>query len=450
MGESRNFHAGKAEPWRIVALLLLAFAAAALPGLLFAGEAAPARICTHNPGFAPVYAAPGMGIVSGVIASIRLILDGLAQNLYNSVILNPSFRVAATSALTLYVIIYGILFTFGMTQVTLMDFLVRCVKIGIVGALITPGSWTFFYNYVGVFFIEGTDELLELMASIATGTPLDPGGHAYPFAVIDNAIADLASPRMMAIMIATLLTGPYGLVLILIMLMGVGRFIGAILQAAWVYLMSLVVKIFLFALAPIFFIFLLFGRTRNLFDGWLNQLISASLQPIFLFAFFAFFAVLVRASLLKLMAVPACLTPIPGGSIPGTKITGEIWRFMRVDPATGQYVLNTGPVTFSDPTAFGIMDLLAFVLCVYLLVRFMSVSLQLAKDIAGGGFNLNVSGAVSEWLASSMPSATGGIKQVGGATQELVKAMRGGAAKPGAPGAGQPAQRPAPRRPPVP
>ncbi len=53
------------------------------------------------------------------------------------------------------------------------------------------------------------------------------------------------------------------------------------------YLSAIFLLAFLFVLAPIFFSFLLFAPTRQLFDKWLEYLIAFALQMVIVFAFFA-------------------------------------------------------------------------------------------------------------------------------------------------------------------
>ncbi len=364
-----------------------------------------ATACTYNPQFNIPLPAAGSGIITLLVGNISAIVSNVAMALYNSILAQYTFQVAVRAALTLSVVIYGILFTFGMTQITMMDFLIRVVKIGIVATLLSPASWTYFYFYVGYFFHDGTNWLIATMSSIALGmvAGINP---MYPFAVLDNAIATLTSSRLFVTLIATFFTGPYGIFIALIIIMGIGTFASALFQAMWIYLMSLVVRCFLFALAPIFLCFLLFGRTRHLFDGWVNALVSSMLQPVFLFAFFAFFSKLVEASLYNLLRVPVCWTP-PGSTWQGTPFDVWMWRFMVPVNAGGvwRWEMYGGGWSFTGADIAGapifplsIIDVLIFVLLVQLAWRFNGVVVQIAKDIAGASLALNISGAVTEWM----------------------------------------------------
>jgi len=60
-------------------------------------------------------------------------------------------------------------------------------------------------------------------------------------------------------------------------------------MAIKVYLFAFIARHVLYALGPIFLTFALFTQTRSLFDGYIEQLINFSLQPVFLFIFLGLF-----------------------------------------------------------------------------------------------------------------------------------------------------------------
>lgn len=395
-----------------------------------------AKTCTYNPDFKIQVPASGTGIISLLVQNISLIINYISAQLYNSLIGNPSFQLTIRLAGTLYIVLYGVMFTFGMSQISLMDFVIRMIKLGIIAMLLSPMSYGFFYGSVGVFFNQGTDWLIGVMAQIAVGTV--PGlNPTQPFAVLDNAIAVLTSSKMAVTLIATFFTGPYGLLFGLLILMGMGTFGAALMQAMWVYLMSLVVKAFLFAMAPVFFAFLLFQRTRNLFDGWLNQIIAASLQPIFLFTFFAFFAKLIEASMHMLLRVPVCWTP-PGELWQGSPFDISMWRFMlESPPGSNNFFLYNGAWSFTGtdfggaPFPISIIDLLIFVILVQLAWRFNGIATKIANDIASASLNLNISGGLSGLLDPTKASFGGLGKQAeaaAGGAAEAAKVAQGRAA----------------------
>lgn len=389
-----------------------------------------AQTCSFNPEFNVPLPASGSGIISTTVANIGLIVNGLAYNMYNTIVFNPDFQGAARAALSLYIVMYGVMFMGGMTQISLQDFVLRAVKFGIVVALLAPDSWNFFYTYVGGAFQSSKDELIAIMSSIAVGGVVGVVPQ-YPFAVLDNAIAIVTSSKMAVTLVATFFTGPYGLIFGLLIVMGLGSFASSLFQAMWVYLMSMVVTAFLFAIAPIFFTFLLFARTRNLFDGWLNQLVSATLQPVMLFTFFAFFSSLVQASLWKLLNTPVCWTT-PGDIWRGSPFDVQVWRFMvPVNTGFGMtWQMYGGEWSFTGADTPGapvfplsIVDVLVFVIIVQLASRFNGIVLHIAKDIAGASLNLDVAGKMAEWMSPAKGHVDALTKRAGEATERYKEAQ---------------------------
>jgi len=391
--------------------------AALLPSLVYA----QALTCSYDPMYYIPFPPAGTGIISQVVANISNIVNNLAVGMYAGLVANITFQGAAVAVITLYILIYGVMFMGGMTQISLHDAVIRLVKIGLVVTLIGPFSWNFFYNYMGAAFDTGKNELIGDVLSVGVGgaagwTVMDPNtGTAYqldpsvlaryPFVVLDNAVAVLTSSKMAITLLATFTTGPYGIVIGLLILMGLGSYAGALFQAMWVYLMSVVVTAFLFAVAPIFFIFLLFQRTRNLFDGWVNQLVSATLQPLFLFTFFSFFSAMMWSAITRLLYTPVCWMP-PGDVWRGSPFNIYMWRFMI--PGQNGWQMYNGAMSYTGPNVasinaptfpISIGDVLALVLIAQLAKRFNDVVLHIAREIAGASLQLDISSRIGNFFS---------------------------------------------------
>ncbi len=386
---------------------------------------APDGTCTMDPQFNPDPPAPGEGIVSRIVENIKNVLDTLTESIYSTVAGDSGFRQMAGAAVTLYIAIYGTLFMFAMVQVTLFDFAVRMIKVGIIVALVSPSSWGFFNDNVVHFFNDGTDSLISELSQIAVAgisEPVNPGDP--PFVVLDEAIAKAMSAKMAVTLLATFFTGPYGLLFGLLLLMAVGSFMRALLTAAWVYLMSLVVKTLLFGIAPIFILCLLFNRTRHLFQGWLNQVINASLQPVLLFAFFAFFCRLIEASVDKILDVHVCWTESME-AVRGTPFYTHYWRFTYENEPYGGMWTWTGTDNAGSPAfPIDIINVLIFLILAELASRFNNVVLMIARDLANSTTSLaDFRGALSDWM-SPVKGRKGSDPGTMGRTDEVRDVMR--------------------------
>jgi type IV secretory pathway VirB6-like protein len=231
-------------------------------------------------------------------------------------------------------------------------------------------------------------------------------------------------------LLATFATGPYGLIVGIILLMSLGSFMKSIFNALWVYVMALVIRSLLIGLAPIFIVSILFSRTRHLFEGWLNNVVNTCLQPIFLFTFFAFFVTLIRSCLEILLERPVCWMPSQVQS--GTPTMAHFWRF-AIKKGNGSYAPFDGIWGFAGPEGntattggdgsvhpIGIMLPLMIWILADLTGRFNSIVIGIAKQLADA--------------STDFQGGMDNIKQWFGRMSELGNKPSGGAAGGGATG----------------
>jgi type IV secretory pathway VirB6-like protein len=411
-----------------------------LPQAGFAQAAVPHGTCTTDPQFVIPSPAPGKGLISVIVVEIQKVLNAVSSALFTQIITDGGFIQTLQALATLYVLFYGIMFTFGMVQITLFDFSIRMIKIGLIGLLLSPTAWFWFNDYVVKFFNAGTDDWINQISAAVLNVPVLQ--NAPPFYVIDTALSKAVSAKMAVTLMAMFFTPPYGPMFGLLLAFGLGTFIRAVLTAAWVYLMSLILKALLFGIAPIFLSFLLFVRTRYLFDGWLNQIVNATLQPILLFTFLGFFVKLLEVAIDNVLVTPVCWTEW-AESMRGTPFSVHYWRFTlcnvaggaKCEPYGGAWSFD-GPQSAKGPIfPIDILGILVLVMLADLCSRFNSIVILIASDLASASTNIaSMQGAMGDWLRSANK---GGRSPDGGAIRGVGAA--GGGALPNqriAPGVG--------------
>ncbi len=412
--------------------------------LMFVPELAQAQVgpipsvphgtCTTDPQFEIPLPAPGQGLITTIIVEIQNILGQVSSALFSTIISDSGFRKALQALATLYIMFYGIMFTFGMVQITLFDFCIRMIKIGIIVLLLSPQAWSFFNNIVVRFFNAGTDAWINQVSAAVLNQPLP--NNAPPFYVIDQALTKAVSAKMAVTLMAMFFTPPYGPIFGLLLALGLGTFVRAILTAAWVYLMSLILKALLFGVAPIFLAFILFVRTRYLFDGWLNQIVNATLQPILLFTFLAFFVVLVNVAIDNIFVTPVCWTEW-SESLRGSPFSVHYWRFTlcnggTCEPYGGAWSFD-GPQTATGPIfPIDILGILVLVMLADLASRFNGIVVLIASDLASASTNLaSMQGALGDWFKSAN---TAGRQPGGGGVATVLPNQNAGGGGGGFPG----------------
>ena len=245
---------------------------------------------------------------------------------------------------------------------------------------------------------------------------------ASPMAPLDVLLGRIINPKTLAIFQAAGNTGitGWGMTYILVFALGIFFLLGAVAQALWVYLMGMVATSLLLGMFPLFVIFILFNRTKGIFDGYIKLLVSFMLQPVLLFMFIALFVSMLAGSIdgisSKLNICYSC--DIEGGSDRNICT----WRFTDSSGAlfcnftgTGQFDpgYNGGTGTESRCTKIekdisdAFPSLCIFLLMCYIMQNFVGFVSSISTQIASGMDLSRISGyadGLTSKLGSKMTS----------------------------------------------
>ena len=210
-------------------------------------------------------------ILSNITNFLKSVINSASHDLFTAFTGSDIYANAVNAAIILMVALYGVGFLIGVVQANFAQVLTRLIKVGIILAVISPGGWDFFNNNVVHFFNDGTDQIIGKVISIGTGT--DAGDMSAPdwtpFLQLDGLGKVILSPDMViAVLGATLNGGPYGLMMGGLLSAAMLGLIKLFIHALKLYATAFVVRSLLIGVAPIFIVFLLFERTKQLFSGW--------------------------------------------------------------------------------------------------------------------------------------------------------------------------------------
>jgi|GEM_PF-987791 len=270
---------------------------------------------------------PGKDIINGIFTNVNTILSSIGQTMFNNIATNKDYKIAVATAVFLYVLVYGILISFNMASFQTAEVTSRLIKIAIVLACLSPNAWALFNYFFAtplLNIINGMITSFSTAANVnggtaaisnAMGTATGTGANATVTPTLNPiAMTMLMGPMTLmysltfVVMIVTLLcTGFFGWVYAFFLIWGLIEFTTMIIAAIVTYIKAMIALTFLFSLAPIFFAFLLFERTRQIFKGWLNQVLGFAIQPILLFAFLGFYGQMLLEVLQDVMFVPGVL-----------------------------------------------------------------------------------------------------------------------------------------------
>lgn len=368
---------------------------------VFGTGSAHAETCSSNYSTAALNA-KNTGLVTAIMSNIVVLLEKVGKELFDHIIKHPYYTSALSAVILLMVVIYGTMIVFDLENLKPGVILLKMFKIGLVAWLASPSGWELFSETMAKFFFETMVQLVNLFLQGAAGITAganpslkDPSSLAEPLQSLGYPIAMLFSAKFGITLLGLFWLGGYGFVAALIMIWAGFNLLLTVFQALFVYIKCIVGLWFMFALAPIFFICLLFQRTSNLFTGWLNMVINFTLQPILMFAFLAFYIVMIVSSLNSLMQVEWCKKELNLYFF-GLPFPVELWRPTivnghKIDPYWDWDLFGLSQNYTHLQFPLDLVDILFFLLSSYLAMQYGKFVPQLANQLSQGGVSVGVS-----------------------------------------------------------
>lgn len=403
----------------------------------FAKTNIPLDTCSNNPGGFFDYTQNGQAsqMLQNIVTDIYADVSQVSGELYSAFV-SPaaaffgigSYMTVIFALMSLSVIFFAISFMFGFTTLTGWQVVTMLIKLGFIIWLVSPssavlaqsqptannGNMNTFMSLFSIqhllyaFFIDIPNEMIEIMINIGRGQPNAPltGNIGAPFQILDNIIQVVFSPRMIVTVIASFGAGPYGPMMALALGYAIFQLFMCLLKATQIYVLALVIKSILIGLSPVFFPMMLFQRTKQIFNGWINQLVNFSMQPIILFAFLAFFANLVASAARDLLPqddVHVCY--VKSGKQAATPFEMHNWRYMccangACEPYEGKWEYD-GYVTCPGGPVFPLnhVDLIVFLLLTHIMKQLSTVAIAIAAELSQGLMRLNtIDSAINRWF----------------------------------------------------
>ena len=185
--------------------------------------------------------------------------------------------------LILYIMFYGMMFLLGMVQISQTDLVTRVVKIALVAGLMNNQTFEFFSQYVFDFVTGFSDSIIANMSGykLATGT----AATSNPFMFMDEVFTKFFLSATFAAQIMALLSmGINGILYFIIIFVCIGMIMVVGFRAIAVYLMAYLAIAVLIGIAPLFLTFILFERTKYLFENWVKFTFRYMMEPTIMLA----------------------------------------------------------------------------------------------------------------------------------------------------------------------
>lgn len=381
------------------------------------------------------------GIVNGVLGPITTTMEGsladdantavderigLVQNFYVKLISNPVYKTVLSLSIVLALSFYGMGYLIGVNELKNSEIVKILLKIGFIYLFTSTQTGIVYFNTLFVGFFKDAINYItfsvaetfdtansnEIRIKIRDSSFYDKG---ILFKSVDKVIDLLMTGAVQKKILALLFSSIFGWIYFLIIYYCLMTYIYAIANSMLLYITCQIMVSILFVLGPIFFIFLMFKITKDMFDNWLKALIGFSLQQIFLVMTLSLFNSFVYSFLKLALGYRICWTNILSLNLIISKIS--LFNFWTVagtnSPESG--VEDSPDSSFgSDENMPSLYLFLYLMIVVSLMKKFIEMFTNLAISLSGG---LKAS-TISAEAMSGMKSAIGAIsQQVGKAYQ---------------------------------
>jgi type IV secretory pathway VirB6-like protein len=216
------------------------------------------------------------GIASQMVRAIPIITKGTVEKIYKNATSNAEYQGIVTAAFLLSAIIYAACLAVGAAHIDAWEIIKKIVMFGVIFALIT--DWDIFNTFIFAPSNYLVDGMIALFGNLFTSQEF--GGFNGIFAGADKILSVIFSSGFHKIIAASIVSGFGGFFMGLMLFFLFFTLFSVVLDVVKIFLVAYIGRILLLAILPIILLSLLFANTKSIFDGWLEQFMNLTLQPI--------------------------------------------------------------------------------------------------------------------------------------------------------------------------
>ena len=246
-----------------------------------------------------------------------VVKEGVVQFMYKKIINDNVAKNVILISLILYVSFFGLAFFMGLVDYGKKEIMMRLLKIGLVIAFTSPKSWSFYNTFVVELFKNGMDSLVNVITDIfqsnmqpaVFNSVQSANGVARKFIYIDDVILTLISNSTISKIFGLLfIQGKelFAIIYIPAIFYLIYFFISTMLDVSLKYLINLFKIAIGLALGPVFILFSLFEKTKDMFNNWLAFVGARSLEIVILFTMLHPFLTMIDLTFKEMLAFRVC------------------------------------------------------------------------------------------------------------------------------------------------
>ncbi len=309
---------------------------------------------------------------------------GFLQRFYVAVITDNAYQTIVKLCFTLMIMFYGMYYLMGMADLTHGELVKRIIKISFIYLMIGSDGWKYYNMFFVKFFKQGVDYIVFAVAGAfdqsASLTEAFVKGDFYDksvlFSGVDKNLSLLFSDPVSCKIWGLFFVSFFGWLYVFIIYSSVLTYIFSVANALLLYLTAQFFLSLLLAFGPIFFVLLIFEKTKEMFNKWMNNLISFALEQVFLLTCLSLFNVLVYNIIKFILSYRVCWKPVWEINLP---LLGnlQLMSFWKATTAT-----SASAAASAIP---GLFQILLIYLIADLMSKFIEFATDLGTSIGGAG-----------------------------------------------------------------
>lgn len=232
-------------------------------------------------------------------------IQDISKKVFLGIVSDSAYKKGVYALLVLYITITGLFFLMGVIQVQLGELTLRAFKIGLVLVMLTPNAWNFFYDHLFRLYLDGIDQMTNIIVSSDKYDPDNPMD--FMDRITEKILNPIIGDRIVAGFNANLLLGPmFALFIMLIILF----FSICVVFCFACYIIGMILLYIATVMFPIFITMILFNFTRQIFQEYINTILGYSFQVVMSFVVLFFMANIIQYEIQRALGFRMCVAPI--------------------------------------------------------------------------------------------------------------------------------------------
>lgn len=243
---------------------------------------------------------------------------GFVERFYNNIIQDETYNRLITVSFALMFSFYGLYFLLGLADFNQEELIKKLIKISFIYLMISNIGWDIYRNTFVSFFKDGMDYISYSIANSFSNNAnianaIEKGFYgdkSILFADMNSAIYFIFNDKTQARIGSIFFSSFIGCVLWALIWFSILLFLLSLITAMVLYTVSQVFVSFFLGFGPVFFVCLIFDRTKGMFDKWFSNLIGFSFEQIFLLTCAYLFNNIILSILKGIFSYKVCYEPI--------------------------------------------------------------------------------------------------------------------------------------------